>query len=426
VSNHMNLFEPYLSKAPHHEDALTRAFLLVLRGVPVAHAAWLTLIDRAHRLNKGTGVPPLHALGTPDVVSQTGSVPDGIRRVLSVVQTDEDYFREADATPSARRQVLDGLVSYGDALAIVIENKPSRATIWEDQLDVRVPDGAEFDRRVACVTWKDIVSAWAGLLEAGHLGAAEELLLGDFLDYVEDRFHRLRPYSNVALCGTDLGRLKRRCSAVLTSIVSPDTVRYQKGWGWFVHVPSGRSATHIALIPRRRGTALFLMVEIDPGDTTNQARALYDSVSRDAVAALGTAGWTVEPNLHVMYVTRNLLWTTCKLTFEEYWAFWSTHKDWIRQWRREEFEALFEALVGAQLAVTGDRAEFDRHVVNTERTTINLCPGLTMRWWLPIEDAATLDQRGGLEGAIRQAIDDASVPLSLKPQWAARRAVPGS
>lgn len=418
LSNHMNVFEPYVSKAAHHEDTLTRAFLLVLRGVPVAHAAWLSLVDRAHRLNKGAGVPPLYGLGAPVVASQTSAVSDGVRRVLSVVQTDEDYFREVDATASERRQVLDGVVTYDDALAIVIENKPSRGNIWEGQLDVRVPSTAEFDPRVACVTWKDIVAAWAGLLEAGHLGAAEALLLGDFLDYVEARFSRLRPYSNVGMCGSDIGRLKRRSRMVLTSIASPDVVRYQQGWGWFIHVPSGRSATHVALIPRRRGTALYLMIEIDPGDTTNQARALYDGVSRDEIAALAKVGWTVEPNFHFMHVTKNLFWTKCQLSFEEYWAFWSTHKDWIRQWRRDQFEDLFQDLVRAGLAAADDRAGFDRHVLNTGRTTINVCPGLTLRWWLPIEEAATLDQRGVLEGAVRRAIESASVPLGIKPPWA--------
>jgi hypothetical protein len=32
--HHMNVFQPYESKDPTHEDALTRACLLVLRGVP--------------------------------------------------------------------------------------------------------------------------------------------------------------------------------------------------------------------------------------------------------------------------------------------------------------------------------------------------------------------------------------------------------
>src|SRR5690606_31680921 len=123
VVDHLNLFEPYERREAGHEDALTRAFLLVLRGVPVAHAAWLHLVDASHRANGGGGVPALHALPAPQVHMQTARVPPDISRVISLVQTDEQVFREVDAMPSERRQVLDGVVSYGD-LAIVIENKP--------------------------------------------------------------------------------------------------------------------------------------------------------------------------------------------------------------------------------------------------------------------------------------------------------------
>jgi hypothetical protein len=82
MAGHMNVFEPYAARAPHHEDALTRAFLLVLRAVPVAHASWLQMVDRAHRAAKGIGVPGLHELGTPDIKTQTARVESDVGRVI--------------------------------------------------------------------------------------------------------------------------------------------------------------------------------------------------------------------------------------------------------------------------------------------------------------------------------------------------------
>ena len=226
MANHMNVFEPYVSKAAHHEDALTRAFLLVLRGVPVAHAAWLHLVDRAHRKNNGSGIPALHDLGEPDVDMQTSTVPPQIERLVSVVQTDEIYFREDNATASTRAQRLDGLLLYGARLGIAIENKPYSGDIWEAQLDVNVPKGVDHDGRVACVTWKDIVTAWGSLMSANHLGRAERMIVEDFLTYVEEHFSKLRPYSTVRLCGTDPGRLKRRCRAILENIAGKAHVKH--------------------------------------------------------------------------------------------------------------------------------------------------------------------------------------------------------
>ncbi|NJK31022.1 MAG: hypothetical protein HC927_00665 [Deltaproteobacteria bacterium] len=178
MSNHLNIFEPYERKGSHYEDSLTRAFLLVLRSVPVAHAAWLHLVDRAHRANDGQGIPLLHELVAPEVHMQTSRVPDDAGRVVSVVQTDEHVGISEDARRSDRRQVLDGVVGYGD-LAIVIENKPWHGHIWTEQLEINIPEGAEHDPRVACVVWSDIVSAWGRLLDSGHLNTAEAVVLGD-------------------------------------------------------------------------------------------------------------------------------------------------------------------------------------------------------------------------------------------------------
>jgi hypothetical protein len=119
MPDHLSLFEPY---------TLTRAFLVVLRAVPLAHAAWLGLVDRGHRLAAGTGIPGLHTLGAPEVRMQTSKVPAEVERLVSVVQTDDDYFRDSDARPWERRQVLDGLLIYGGTFAIARKTSPFEET----------------------------------------------------------------------------------------------------------------------------------------------------------------------------------------------------------------------------------------------------------------------------------------------------------
>jgi hypothetical protein len=42
--DHLNCFAHFKSKKEHYEDVLTRAFLLVMRLVPQAHAGFLALV----------------------------------------------------------------------------------------------------------------------------------------------------------------------------------------------------------------------------------------------------------------------------------------------------------------------------------------------------------------------------------------------
>ncbi len=409
---HMNVFVPYERRPHTHEDNLTRAFLLVLRGVPVAHAAWLDLVDQAHRANGGSGVPRLHALATPRIATQTAAVPDGVRRIISLVQSDETFVDGTDAEVSARRQVLDGVVSY-DEFALVIENKPSHRNIRAEQLRVNVPEGVKHDAKVAGIAWRDIVLAWGRLLEAGHLGPAEAVLLGDFLDYVETFFPKLRPFSKVGLCGTDLDRLERRCTELLKSI-APEAHRHHRGWGPTLRLDAGQCALMAGFFPRSRGAEMDLVVEYDPGDTTAQAKLLYGRADAKSVFGLRQRGWLLTPNFHLAHMTTNLVYTTVRLTVEAYWELCAGAPSWLRVWRRGEHEQLFELLLAKKLATAADRKEFDRHLTSTTRDKINVCPGLIVQWRMPVGEAALLDARGQLEARVRAALLEGAVALGLR------------
>lgn len=409
---HMNVFVPYERRPHTHEDNLTRAFLLVLRGVPVAHAAWLDLVDQAHRANGGSGVPRLHALATPRIATQIGAIPDGVRRIISLVQSDETFVDGAEAEASARRQVLDGVVSY-DEFALVIENKPSHRNIRAEQLRVNVTEGVKHDAKVAGIAWRDIVLAWGRLLEAGHLGPAESVLLGDFLDYVETFFPKLRPFSKVGLCGRDIDRLARRCHEALRSM-APDSIKTHRGWGSSLLLESGQCALLAGFFPSARGTEVDLVVEFDPGDTTAQARLLYSRADAKSVFGLRERGWMLKPNFHLAHMTTNLVYTTVGLTVEAYWELCAGAPSWLRAWRREEHEHLFELLLANKLATAANRREFDRHITGTSRDKINVCPGLIVQWRVPVDEAALLDARGQLEARVRAALSEGAAALGLR------------
>src|ERR1019366_4778 len=46
----LNFFDPNKDIPAHHENQLTRAFLVVLRICPVAHQVWLSLADPSRKL----------------------------------------------------------------------------------------------------------------------------------------------------------------------------------------------------------------------------------------------------------------------------------------------------------------------------------------------------------------------------------------
>ncbi|MBI4702619.1 MAG: hypothetical protein HY744_15975 [Deltaproteobacteria bacterium] len=302
-----------------------------------------------------------------------------------------------------------------DDLAVVVENKPRHRDIWEGQLDVNVPAGVEHDPRVATVVWESVVLAWGRLLEAGHLGTAEAVLLGDFLTYVEEHFPRLRPYSRVALCGTDEWRISRRCRAVLEAIAGAERVQRYPGWGDFMLLDEGQTAQQVGFFPRRQEDGLGPVVEIDPADTGSQAKKMYAEVSWESLAGLlADERWLGFSNFHIGHVASGLFHQAATMPLEAYFRLWASNPGAIRTWGRDEFEAAFEFLLHHGVLEERHREGWNSVTTNTARKKIGFRPGITLRWRMPLDEASMLDSRGRLEAEVRGAMEAAAKVLRLR------------
>src|SRR5579872_468048 len=122
MDTHLNFFQSWERIPANHENQLTRALLVVLRYCPMAHQAWLSLVDPKKR--------GLHSLDQPTTFrTQKATILSGERlgppderiEVISVLCA-ADIANDGSRTgvrESGRGQILDGIIQYGEQLAIV-------------------------------------------------------------------------------------------------------------------------------------------------------------------------------------------------------------------------------------------------------------------------------------------------------------------
>jgi hypothetical protein len=418
--DHLNIFHPYKDLALHHENSLTRAFLIVLRSVPSAHAAWLDLVDRGHRKSNGSGVPSLHELSQAQVATQVGALPERVSRIISVLQTDEHYFAKADVGSSDRTQVLDGVVSYAPELAIVIENKPLKADVWEGQLSINLgrfaaDSDVQIDSKPSCVQWHELVGAWSRLLTAGHLGPAEASFVEDFLTYVETHFEHLQPYSTIGACGSSKSRLLRRCRNILTELAA-EHVADHRSWGPCLEFTDTQAPAVIIGFFPRGAPVTSLTIDVALADTQGQAQELFSKYDYAAIEALQKAGWSAESNFHCAFMQQNLFYPRPVRDLAAYWAHWAAHLDDLRQRKREEFATFFDELVSLDIASAAERAGFESLFAETNRKKLNVCPGISLRYEIPLDRAVELDNRRALAPLVatemRRVADSFGMPLA--------------
>ena len=170
----LNFFKPYQSLKPWHEDQLTRAFLVVLRYVPLAHAAFLDLVREQQADTPNSAVlPSFSALAESEISieTQVTKINEIEARLFSILLTDEHWNPETIIESSDRGARYDGVLTYKTGWILVIENKPkhSMTGMWKEQLRPNVPEDSEIEIEPEPVVlpWRGLVSRLSSLANNG-------------------------------------------------------------------------------------------------------------------------------------------------------------------------------------------------------------------------------------------------------------------
>lgn len=401
----LNFFAPYESLAPGHENQLTRALLVVLRYSPLAHAAWLRFVAPELRIEE---LPParfrtqraqlLHA-------KPASTSDEGVIRGISVWLAPDPRQHHAPVGKTDRRQILDGVVEYGDALVVAIENKvhAGEPTVQPTSINA---DGAavEFDPHVRSVAWQALLESLADLSLRGLVAGAEQKVIDDFLAFAEHHFPQVGPYSTLRRAAGSLRRVERRLDAVLAAATGVQE--------------RARQDAVSRLLPEREDEAqrcvdlVFLDLHPDgsrvclrmyPGDTLSQAKVLYKRAAA-ARGLLDMPGWKVRTNYHWGFITTGYCWAHGTITAHDYIEHWIGAIRETSAVPRERWDSEWARLEALGIVAARDHADFQRHFIDTRISKATPRPGLCCEFSWPIEDATVLDDRGGFVDAVRAEI----------------------
>lgn len=126
-------------------------------------------------------------------------------------------------------------------------------------------------------------------------------------------------------------------------------------------------------------------MEICPGDTIKQCKALY---SKDRIKELirnEEEGWRITTNLHLSSSYRNVIWLKSQHVWQDYLTFWYKENTLgnIRQYTRTEWKNLITKLEKSG-NLSGEAFEdFELKVVQKNYSRMNLCASL--RVWFDIK-----------------------------------------
>lgn len=403
-ARHLNIFVPYENKPLHHEDQLTRALLILLRSIKLVEQLFIELLrDRMRASGIDTLPPSLHSEvgGVESLETQVwSSTKERLQgesgRLVSVVVTDKLLAPDHRVERTERLAVYDGFMRLKPNWVVVLENKPAHGNIWVEQLSSAFNEDYEIEPIPVVITWSEIIRRLGLLITNGLLQDAGKSLVEDFIAYVGEYFPELNPYESFTLCGNQYHLLEKHCQQIMAE-VALGPVEYHRGWHYSIRLSSNPIVKEVSLHPNCDSDGPWpIQLEVHPGDTMNQARALFSSIDISFLAQLMESGWSVEPNFHIAFMSSNLEWCESKVSLNDYVKHWTREvaANHLRQVSRTDWPAYFAALEAKGIIMPQEARRINDYLGSTAMSTINICPGISFRYCWTREDAIRLEQAG--------------------------------
>lgn len=410
----LNFFNPFNDKNIGHEDVLTRNFLLLIKSIPAVQTAFFELIRIKSNeiIDEKLESIAIGDLKINEVYTQVTSGTEIMNinkenNLLSIIISDDEHETHHEVSTRENKARYDGVIMADPGWLFIIENKPSKENIWDNQLDPNLVDaeGNHILKNPCCISWREVISILNNVLVNSTSSEIERTLISDFFEYVNETYPWLNPYDRFGRCGKNKRLLDNRCADVLKCVFNRKEISSLKGWKRYVNNSEKDNVVqYVALDADDKNIYLWMYA----GDTMSSARSFYDTVDIDSVRLLMKKGYKIEPNFHISYQGTGLVWLSSILAgpidYLNYWKTIAQQKE-IKQIKREDLNVYYNELVNKRIVDPND-ALVNEKLLSKNYPVFNIAPGCLFRYVWTIEEAVALDNKGKFEEDCRKRIID--------------------
>lgn len=403
--NHLNLFNNFESKSLHHEDVLTRNFLLLLKNIPLVQIGFFELI-RNTVSPRGINIESsaLSILKLSEIYTQVDSNDNLFKKIsdvsmLSIIISDDKLTTEHEVSNSDRHARYDGVIICDPSWVFIIENKPSVKNIWEEQLNPNInnTNNVTLIKEPCPLSWRQIISLLNELLLGNTLLPIERTMISEFIEYIDAKYGWLNPYNRFELCKANQHLLNKRCCSVLETYNGGTEVKYRNGWKHYIDT-NNNIIQNIALDSTIINSHTWRIdLWMYAANVMSSARKAYEKINIDKLFALqeNDENYTLATDFHFSFRSSGLLWIDSPLEFRKYLEYWKTAE--LKQIKREQFEPYFHNLIKNGLATGKDLARFKDVILSKNYPNLNICPGFLIKYTWNQDSATKLDSEDKFE-----------------------------
>lgn len=408
--NHLNIFNPYKHKSNYHEDELSRAFLIMVKKIPIIQNIFISMVrEEMIKLNCNKIIEPYfqEEASVVYVDTQIANSNDIFkqaidRRLVSIVISDDKLNTDTTVTKSKRNARYDGVILYDPSWILIIENKPSVKNIWIEQLNPNVDENIEVEENVIALSWRDIIKKINSLFQKELLAGLEKELVLDFVEYVDAEFEELNPFTTFAVCKNSMYLLERRCISIMNEMCMGDVGKHA-GWKHCINVRN-EVISKIALYPVVKNGSWEIVLDISAGPIMTKARVYYKKLDLNKFNQLQKEGWQLKPDYHFSFRSDNQMFFKINCSPQEYVKHFKDNINNIKQVAKEEILPYCNDMVSKGIFYPFNEKILLDGMLSKNHSKFNQCPSLSYIFIWDKDTVTSLDSNHSFVEEVRRKI----------------------
>lgn len=309
--------------------------------------------------------------------TQVGSIQFETEILISILITNDTLIPTRKIEPINRGATYDGVITIGNNISFIIETKPDKNHVWEDQLCPSISHVTEDVKVIEypiVLKWSSIIKYLNEFINSNIYHYTERQVANDFLSLMHSSFSHLNPYDEYSYCKKNTSLIQKRTERILKSIVKDEAlVRNHTGWGYFIETPEYKSIRKIGLIYKAEAQILELSMYF--GDTQGQAKAYYPTPV--SIEEFHQEKWIVYGNFHLATVASNLVYFHSEPSeLKNYISYWNKNGKGLKQIRNHSrLVTYIDNLVKKKL-IPNNKIGLTDKILTTKIVNVNIYPGI--------------------------------------------------
>lgn len=395
--NKLNFFSPCKTRLDNNEDELIRAFLIVLKYVPVLQSVFFNLInEKANKtipeklFNEDSSIEELFYQIRPTNKLFNSQFED--KTVAHIVIIDDQSPKKDFAINSLDKQ-FNGIIFTNNNYGLIVENNPGEERIWLDKVKSLIPENKNMDviSKTLHLSWKSIVSKINDLVNSNKLDGIQRTLVQDFLEFIESEYKFINPYTTFHSCENNENQLNKRCVYALTTYKSASEIQYQDDLRPFIY--SGKKTVEklyldIDCLDSNWAVNLWMFA----GNSLGSAYATYENIDLDNLFALKEKGYEITKNIVIQHENENLLVFKGDLFLEEYLRFWKSEYKIIEEHKVNDLIDIINTLKDRHILLPEENTKIKELVSTGNYEKLSISPGFLVKYTWNSKTAKVLDK----------------------------------